>query len=478
MYLKYRGRRIRKSNKNLLFNVCFSGFLFIFLLTMFLFHCVDIFSFKWSDFSIFNISDCFKSLNYIYLIVSLIVSSIVGVIFLLLFFMLCKRYVLRLRHRQAIARMILENGWYEKDTYSDGFFSEKSKKQERISWFPKIYYKLKDNRIYISVKITMGKFQEQMLTLDKKIETGLFCEFIEFKKSEPYYDYMFYYNIADTRINISELEVYRGSVELMKGFAWNFNKLPHALIVGGTGSGKTYFLLALINVLVKSNAVLNILDPKNADLADLNNVMSGVYHKSFDIVACVKNFSSDMLKRSEEMKLMSNYKTGSNYSDLGLQPHFLIFDEYVAFFEMLSVKESNSILNDLKKIAMLGRQAGYFLILACQRADAKYLGDGIRDQFHFRVALGRNSELGYKMIFGDVDKKFMTMPTGRGYVDMGTNIITEFYVPYVPADYDFLKEIGKHTFKKPELPEDWESTTPEVFEDIKNENAEGIEKIL
>ena len=37
---------------------------------------------------------------------------------------------------------------------------------------------------------------------------------------------------------------------------------------------------------------------------------------------------------------------------------------------------------------MLGRQAGFFLILACQRPDAKYLGDGIRDQFNFRVALG------------------------------------------------------------------------------------------
>ena len=46
-------------------------------------------------------------------------------------------------------------------------------------------------------------------------------------------------------------------------------------------------------------------------------------------------------------------------------------------------------MNKLKQIVMLGRQAGFFLILACQRPDAKYLGDGIRDQFNFRVALGR-----------------------------------------------------------------------------------------
>ena len=49
----------------------------------------------------------------------------------------------------------------------------------------------------------------------------------------------------------------------------------------------------------------------------------------------------------------------------------LIFDEYVAFFEMLGTKESVGLLSQLKKIVMLGRQAGYFLIVACQRPDAK-----------------------------------------------------------------------------------------------------------
>ena len=62
------------------------------------------------------------------------------------------------------------------------------------------------------------------------------------------------------------------------------------------------------------------------------------------------------------MKRHPNYKTGENYAYLGLPPCFLIFDEYVAFFEMLGTKESVSLLSQLKKIVMLGRQAGYFLI--------------------------------------------------------------------------------------------------------------------
>ena len=101
----------------------------------------------------------------------------------------------------------------------------------------------------------------------------------------------------------------------------------------------------------------------------------------------------------------------------------MIFDEYVAFMEMLNTREREDVLNKLKQIVMLGRQVGFFLILACQRPDAKYLGDGIRDQFNFRVALGRMSE-------------------GCGYADTGKGVITEFYTPVVPKGYDFLREIG------------------------------------
>ena len=52
---------------------------------------------------------------------------------------------------------------------------------------------------------------------------------------------------------------------------------------------------------------------------------------------------------NEEMKRHPNYKTGENYAYLGLPPCFLIFDEYVAFFEMLGTKESVSLLSQLKK---------------------------------------------------------------------------------------------------------------------------------
>ena len=96
--------------------------------------------------------------------------------------------------------------------------------------------------------------------------------------------------------------------------------------------------MTLIEALLHTNAVLYILDPKNADLADLGTVMGNVYHTKEEMIDCVNAFYEGMVQRSEEMKRHPNYKTGENFLS-GTATLLLIFDEYVAFFEMLGQGE-------------------------------------------------------------------------------------------------------------------------------------------
>lgn len=135
-----------------------------------------------------------------------------------------------------------------------------------------------------------------------------------------------------------------------------FHRLIRILI----NNDKAKRILTVIEALLKSNAVMYVLDPKNADLADLSAVMPEVYYKKEDITACIGRFYDGMMARSETMKVLENYKTGENYAYLGLAPHFLIFDEYVAFMEMLTTKENAAVLNKLKQIVMLGRRLDIF----------------------------------------------------------------------------------------------------------------------
>ena len=440
-----RGKRIRPTDKDLVFHTALAALFPVFLLVVLLFHIRQIARTNWQEVSLSQIT---QDVNLPYLLFSMGVAGLVYLAAVLLFWRYRRDEVKQLIHRQKLARMVLENKWYESEQRKeDAFFKDlsSSRSKETITYFPKIYYRMKQGLLHIRVEITLGKYQEQLLNLEKKLESGLYCELTDKELKDSYVEYTLLYDTIAGRISIEDVQAKDGRLRLMENVWWEYDKLPHMLIAGGTGGGKTYFILTLIEALLRTNAVLFVLDPKNADLADLGTVMPNVFHTKEEMIDCVNAFYEGMVQRSEEMKQHPNYKTGENYAYLGLPPCFLIFDEYVAFFEMLGTKESVSLLSQLKKIVMLGRQAGYFLIVACQRPDAKYFSDGIRDNFNFRVGLGRISELGYGMLFGsDVKKQFFQKRIkGRGYCDVGTSVISEFYTPLVPKGHDFLQEIGR-----------------------------------
>ncbi|MBY7141738.1 DNA translocase FtsK [Virgibacillus sp. NKC19-3] len=439
--LKRRGKRIKEKDASLVFQFVFTRLFGIWLLFFTPFHLSFFVSTSWQ-------LDTFQA-HFIstYGLVTLLISLVLTVACAFVYYRYRYDHLKQVIHRQKLAKMVLENGWYEtKQVTKESFFKDipSDKAKEKISHFPKIYYRFEKGLLYIQAEITLGKFQEPLLNLETKLESGLYCELISKELRDSYVEYTLFYDMIANRISIDEVIAQDGSLKLMESFYWEYDKLPHMLIAGGTGGGKSYFILTLIEALLKTDAKLYILDPKNADLADLSAVMPDVYYKQEDMTACIDQFYEDMMTRNEEMKNMPNYKTGENYAYLGLPARFLIFDEYTSFMEMIG-KDSVKVMSKLKQIVMLGRQAGFFLILACQRPDAKYLGDGIRDNFNFRVALGRMSELGYGMVFGsDVQKQFFLKPIkGRGYVDKGDSVISEFYTPLVPKGHDFLKEIGK-----------------------------------
>ena len=450
-HFRYRGKRIHAADQDLLFRSACLTILPAFTLTAALLNLKTILQTDWKKLSMLDVGGI--DWNASYLLFSIVAASAVSVAWIALLHRLFPDIIRQLIHRQKLARMVLENQWFEQAEQAgqSSFFKDlsSSSTKSKIARFPRLYYRMENGLLHIEVEITMGRYQEPLLHLENKLESGLYCELISRELRDGFVEYTLLYDMIANRIPISAVQAADGKLRLMKNIWWEYDSLPHMLIAGGTGGGKTYFILTLLQTLLQTNAVVHVLDPKNADLADLSAVMPEVYYRKEDIAACVSRFCDEMMQRSESMKFMSGYKTGENYAYLGLPAHFLIFDEYVAFMEMLNNREREDILNKLKQIVMLGRQAGFFLILACQRPDAKYLGDGIRDQFNFRVALGRMSELGYSMMFGETRKEFFFKNIkGRGYADTGKGVITEFYTPIVPKGYDFLKEIRMQISKE------------------------------
>ena len=155
----FRGKRIRPSDKDLVFHFTVASLLPILLLVVGLFHVKTIQQVNWQD---FNLSQADK-IDIPYLSISFSVAILVCLLVAFLF----KRYrydtIKQLYHRQKLAKMVLENKWYESEQVkTDGFFKDSpSRTKEKITYFPKIYYRLKNGLIQIQVEITLGKYQDK-----------------------------------------------------------------------------------------------------------------------------------------------------------------------------------------------------------------------------------------------------------------------------------------------------------------------------
>lgn len=440
---KFRGKRVRANDINLVIRTLLLGFFFLYLVFFFL---INVFTIRFSIKQGYGLLEFFSLLNK-NILLGYVFPAMLSATFLGFLYQKFPNYFEDLKIKQLLAEMIIDNNLCDvsTDNNSAGWFTDMPfGEKKHITFFPKMTFERFESVIVIQIGTTMKSYQEKLLDLDNQLEIGLFCEVIQKEQFKGFFEYTLLPDVITNRISIDEAVAKNGSIRLMKNVSWKYDNLPHMLIAGGTGGGKTYLILTLIETFLRSNAEITVLDPKNADLADLETVMDNVYHTKDDIIGQVDKFYEDMLQCSETMKTLPKYRTGKNYAYVGLPAHFLIFDEYVAFMDMLSSKEQFDVLSKLKKIVMLGRQAGYFLVMACQRPDAKYFGEGIRDQFHFRLALGLMSEIGYGTMFGETKKRFCFKKIkGRGYFSNGSEVISEFYTPTVPENHDFLATISK-----------------------------------
>ena len=233
-----KGHRIRTSDKHLVYHFSIGTLLFVFVAVLLLLNIKQLMRTDWEHFSLLENGLTLSTYNFITILIATGVCALVA----FLYYRFCYDSFKKLLHRQKLARMVLENKWYEADTVQDsGFFTDlQSRSREKIVWFPKIYYQMDNGLLYILCEITMGKYQEQLLSLEDKLESGLYCELTDKILHDGYIEYILLYDMIANRISIDEVIAENGGLRLMKNLVWEYDSLPHALICGGTGGGKTY----------------------------------------------------------------------------------------------------------------------------------------------------------------------------------------------------------------------------------------------
>ena len=182
-----KGHRIRASDKHLVYHFSIGMLLFVFVAVLLLLNIKQLMRTDWEHFSLLENGLTLSPYNSITILIATGVCALVA----FLYYRFCYDSFKKLLHRQKLARMVLENKWYEADTVQDsGFFTDlQSRSREKIVWFPKIYYQMEKGLLHIRCEITLGKYQDQLLRLEDKLESGLYCELTDKTLHDGYIEY-------------------------------------------------------------------------------------------------------------------------------------------------------------------------------------------------------------------------------------------------------------------------------------------------
>ncbi|QAA23531.1 FtsK/SpoIIIE domain-containing protein [Sporolactobacillus terrae] len=325
-------------------------------------------------------------------------------------------------------------------------------REKRIVRTIRILYKELDKKVIVRVMRDGDRFNDQATTLGATIEGALGLEIETTNQTVSFVEYTLLKE-KDKRINLNSTVssvTDSDEIKISGNISYELHKVAHSLIVGGTGSGKSFFILGkIISYLsLTPQADLRIIDPKKADLSLLRFV-NGFENK----VATEASQICRILRETVEL-MEQRYATyfndvsafGKTYRDFNLPVVIVIFDEFAAFMHSVDKKLSKECLDYVFSIIMKGRQAGVMMEVLMQRPSADDLPTNIRSQMGFKAGLGNMDSIGYNMIFdtNNVDYKTVT-EKGGGYIQIdGVHTSPVYFeTPMIEKGYDFIGEIKR-----------------------------------
>ncbi len=102
----------------------------------------------------------------------------------------------------------------------------KADQGKKSSGFQRFIIKWKKGLLHIRCEITLGKYQDQLLRLEDKLESGLYCELTDKTLHDGYIEYTLLYDMIANRITIDEVRAENGSLKLMNNLVWEYDALP------------------------------------------------------------------------------------------------------------------------------------------------------------------------------------------------------------------------------------------------------------
>ncbi len=267
----------------------------------------------------------------------------------------------------------------------------------------------------------------------------------------------------------------------------NLVKMPHMLVAGATGSGKSVCINGIItSILYKAKpdqVRFLMIDPKMVEL----NMYNGIPHLLAPVVTdprraslALKKVVSEMEKRYELFskngaRNIDGYNaqlTAAN-PDAPLMPYIVVIVDELADLMMVA---AGDVEDAICRLAQMARAAGIHLIIATQRPSVDVITGVIKANIPSRIAFGVSSQIdsrtildgaGAEKLLGRGDMLFLPMGASKPVRVQGAFISDV----EVEAVVNFVKDQGRPAVAAeaaiefvPELPEEGEAQDDDLDE--------------
>ncbi|MEW9501248.1 DNA translocase FtsK [Jeotgalibacillus marinus] len=263
------------------------------------------------------------------------------------------------------------------------------------------------------------------------------------------------------------------------------NKMPHLLVAGATGSGKSVCINGIIiSILMRTKpheVKLMMIDPKMVEL----NVYNGVPHLLAPVVTDPKKASQALKKVVSEMErrydLFSHSGTrnieGYNehirrHNDKNAEkqpqlPYIVVIVDELADLMMVA---SNEVEDAITRLAQMARAAGIHLIIATQRPSVDVITGVIKANIPSRIAFAVSSQIdsrtildsgGAEKLLGRGDMLFMPIGANKPVRVQGAFLSDQEVEDVV----NFVIEQQKAQYQEEMIPDDIPEASMEQVDD-------------
>jgi S-DNA-T family DNA segregation ATPase FtsK/SpoIIIE len=254
--------------------------------------------------------------------------------------------------------------------------------------------------------------------------------------------------------SISPLTMILGKDIVGKPFVTDLKKLPHLLIAGTTGSGKSVGINSMILSLLYKNSPDNLrlvmIDPKMLEFSmynDIPHLLTPVITKASDAINALANMVSEMERRYTLMsktktKNIENYNEKAKNEGHETMPYIVVVIDELADLMMTSGKD---VEYSIARLAQMARASGIHLIVATQRPSVDVVTGLIKANLPSRLSYKVGQKIDSKII---LDSQGAESLLGRGdmlFTPPGMSGLVRIHAPWsteaeIEKVVEFLKE--------------------------------------